>query len=68
VICIVEYVAVKQEILDDDEKDVQPKMENDGIKFGREPGITAIKNPELMTVQDFLQSKEPELIFLQVCL
>jgi hypothetical protein len=27
-----------------------------------------MKNPELITVQDILQSKEPELIFLQVWL
>lgn len=65
---IVEYVAVKQEILDEDEKDVKPKIENGEIKFNKEPEITKMKNPELITVQDILQSKEPELIFLQVCL
>jgi hypothetical protein len=52
--------------LDEDEKDVKPKIENGEIKFKKEPEITKMKNPELITVQDILQSKEPELIFLQV--
>jgi hypothetical protein len=68
VTCIVEYVAVKQEILDEDEKDGKPKIENSEKKFDKEPEITKLKNPELITIQDLLQSKEPELIFLQVCL
>lgn len=65
---IAEYVAVKQEILDEDENDVKPKTENGEIKLKKESEIKKMKNPELLTVQDILQSKEPELIFLQVCL
>jgi hypothetical protein len=51
-----------------DEKDVKPKIENGKTKYDKEPEITKMKKPELITVQDLLQSKERELIFLQVCL
>jgi hypothetical protein len=54
--------------LDEDENDVKPKTENGEIKLKKESEIKKMKNPELLTVQDILQSKEPELIFLQVCL
>jgi hypothetical protein len=63
----VHFVAVKQEILDEDEKDVKPKVENGEMKFNKGPEITKVRHPELITLQDVLQSKEPELIFLQVC-
>jgi len=67
-ICTV-YVTVKQEILhDDDDKDVKPKVEACKIKFHKEPEITKLEKPEILVVQDVLQSKQPELIFLQVCL
>jgi hypothetical protein len=54
--------------LNEDEKHVEPKIENCEMKFGKEPEITKMKNPEIITIQDLLQSKEPEVIFLQVCL
>ncbi|PNF14893.1 hypothetical protein B7P43_G05149 [Cryptotermes secundus] len=59
-------IKIKKEILDEDENDVKPKIENGDIKFNKEQDITKMKNPELITVQDILQSKEPELIFLQM--
>lgn len=69
-LCTVDCVTVKQEILDDDDddKDVKPKVEACKIKFHKEPEVTKLEKPELIVVQDLLQSKEPELIFLQVCL
>jgi len=67
-ICTVVYVTVKQEILDDGDKDVKPKVEACKIRFHKEPEITKLEKPEILVVQDVLQSKQPELIFLQVCL
>jgi len=62
-------VTVKQEILDDDDdEDVKPRVEACKIKFHKEPEVTKLEKPELLVVQDVLQSKEPEFIFLQVCL
>jgi len=67
-ICTVVYVTVKQEILEDDDKDVKPKVEACKIKFHKGPEVTKLEKPEILVVQDVLQSKQPELIFLQVCL
>ena len=69
-ICTVVYVTVKKEILDDDDgdKDVKPKVEACKIKFHKEPEIAQLEKPEILVAQDVLQSKQPELIFLQVCL
>ena len=68
-VCTVVYVTVKQEILDDDDdKDVKPKVEACKIKFHKGPEVTKLEKPEILVVQDVLQSKQPELIFLQVCL
>lgn len=47
---------------------MKPKVEACKIKFRKEPEVTKLEKPELLVVQDVLQSKEPELIFLQVCL
>jgi hypothetical protein len=47
---------------------VKPKVEACKIKFHKEPEVTKLEKPELIVVKDLLQSKEPELIFLQVCL
>jgi len=47
---------------------VKPKVEAFKIKFHKEPQVTKLEKPELLVVQDVLQNKESELIFLQVCL
>jgi hypothetical protein len=46
---------------------VKPKAEACKIKFQKETEVTKPEKPELIMVQDLLQSKEPEIIFLQVC-
>jgi hypothetical protein len=47
---------------------VKPKVEACKIKFHKETEVAKLEKQELLVVQDVLQSKEPELIFLQVCL
>ncbi|XP_021932147.1 DNA-directed RNA polymerase III subunit RPC4 isoform X2 [Zootermopsis nevadensis] len=59
-------IKIKQEIVEEGEKDVKPKVENGKIKHDKEPEITKMKKPELITVQHLLQSKERELIFMQM--
>jgi hypothetical protein len=46
---------------------VKAKVEACKVKFHKKPEVTKLEKPELILVQDLLHSKEPELIFLQVC-
>ncbi|XP_069686660.1 DNA-directed RNA polymerase III subunit RPC4 [Periplaneta americana] len=59
-------VKIKKEVIDDEEMDVKPKLENGVIKPDKEPKMTKMQTPELLNVGDLLKSKEAEMIFLQL--
>ncbi|KAJ9578867.1 hypothetical protein L9F63_004926 [Diploptera punctata] len=60
-------VKIKQEILDEDEQDVKPKLEN-GLLADTGTGADTVKMklPDDLEVCELFESKDPQLIFLQL--
>ena len=62
------FIPVKQEKVDEEEKDVKPKLENGVLKEepAAAPETVKMRLPEDLKVRELFDSKDPQLIFLQV--
>lgn len=61
-------VKIKQEKLDEDEKDVKSKLENGLVQSDTDTGAETVrmKLPEGIKVHELFENKDPQIIFLQM--